>query len=136
MSEKFDNIKYSSPGNLIYLTIDKSYNLLSFNIDESLLLKDQKELLEEMIVSSINEAIDKVTELNGKEDFKETKTTQFDFNKKDINKVMGDITKLTSVRYENGKPVLTISLDSITPDMVSKMTDLIKNNKDNEEDQN
>lgn len=129
MGENLENIsiKYSSPGNLISLTIDKSYNILSFNIDDTLLSKDQKELLEEMIISSINEAIDKVTELNTK-----TESPKVDFNKNNISKVMGDITKLTSVKYENGKPVLTISLDSITPDMVTKMTDLMKNN--NEED--
>ena len=59
-----NTIKYGSAGNLVSFNMDKSYKISNFNIDESLLSKDQKELLEEMIVSSINEASHKVKELN------------------------------------------------------------------------
>ena len=62
MNDNF--IKYSSPANLISLTIDKSYNITDLNIDESMLIKEQKELLEEMLTSSVNEAIAKIKELN------------------------------------------------------------------------
>ena len=55
-----NTIKHSSPGNLISLTIDKSYNITDLTIDESLLTKEQKELLEEMLTSSVNEAISKI----------------------------------------------------------------------------
>ena len=128
MSDNF--IKYSSPANLISLTIDKSYNITELNIDESMLVKEQKELLEEMLTSSVNEAIAKIKELNPNDD-----KTKFDA--KDLNKIFGDLAKMSSVRFENGKPILSFSLDSISPDIMSKvnsmMDELDKNNdKDNE----
>ncbi len=128
MNDNF--IKYSSPANLISLTIDKSYNITELNIDESMLVKEQKELLEEMLTSSVNEAIAKIKELNPNDD-----KTKFDA--KDLNKIFGDLAKMSSVRFENGKPILSFSLDSISPDIMSKvnsmMDELDKNNdKDNE----
>ncbi len=142
-----ENIKYSSAGNLICLTMDKSYNIISFNIDESLLAKDQKELLEEMISSSINEAVSKVSELrkkleedeaeynnnnNNKDKFKQ-QPNLFNMNFKDMNQMFNDISKMTSVEYKDGK--INISLDSITPDMISKMNDMMNNmNKNNDDD--
>lgn len=138
MSE--NTIKYSSAGNLISLTMDKSFNILSFNIDESLLIKDQKELLEEMITSSINEAVSKVKELKQNTDDeyehinKNTKdnVNPFNMNWGDMNKMFSDISKMTSVEYKDGK--LNISLDSITPDMISKMNDMMNNMNNNKDD--
>ena len=129
MNDNF--IKYSSPANLISLTIDKSYNITDLNIDESLLTKEQKELLEEMLTSSVNEAIAKIKELNP---INEGKTK---FDARDLNKIFADLAKMSSVRFENGKPILSFSLDSISPDIMSKvnsmMDELDKNNdKDNE----
>ncbi len=125
-----DNIiKYSSPGNLISLTIDKSYNITDLNIDESMLVKEQKELLEEMLTSSVNEAITKIKELNPNKDDK----TKLDI--KDLNKIFGDLAKMSSVRFENGKPILSFSLDSLSPDIMSKvssMMDELDKNKDKE----
>lgn len=129
MNDNF--IKYSSPANLISLTIDKSYNITELNIDESMLVKEQKELLEEMLISSVNEAIAKIKELNP------IKDDNVKFDAKDLNKIFGDLAKMSSVRFENGKPILSFSLDSISPDIMSKvnsmMDELDKNNdKDNE----
>ena len=128
MNDNF--IKYSSPANLISLTIDKSYNITELNIDESMLVKEQKELLEEMLTSSVNEAIAKIKELNPNDD-----KTKFDA--KDLNKIFGDLAKMSSVRFENGKPILSFSLDSISPDIMSKVNSMIdeldkNNDKDNE----
>ena len=128
MNDNF--IKYSSPANLISLTIDKSYNITDLNIDESMLVKEQKELLEEMLTSSVNEAIAKIKELNPNDD-------KAKFDAKDLNKIFGDLAKMSSVRFENGKPILSFSLDSISPDIMSKvnsmMDELDKNSdKDNE----
>ena len=129
MNDNF--IKYSSPANLISLTIDKSYNITDLNIDESMLVKEQKELLEEMLTSSVNEAIAKIKELNPIKDDKAK------FDAKDLNKIFGDLAKMSSVRFENGKPILSFSLDAISPDIMSKvnsmMDELDKNSdKDNE----
>ena len=126
-----NTIKHSSPGNLIYLTIDKSYNITDLTIDESLLTKEQKELLEEMLTSSVNEAISKIKELN------HSSNDKIKFDAQDLNKVFGDLAKMSSVRFENGKPILSFSLDSISPEIMSKvnsmMDELDKNNdKDNE----
>ena len=128
MNDNF--IKYSSPANLISLTIDKSYNITDLNIDESMLIKEQKELLEEMLTSSVNEAIAKIKELNPNDD-------KAKFDAKDLNKIFGDLAKMSSVRFENGKPILSFSLDAISPDIMSKvnsmMDELDKNSdKDNE----
>ena len=128
MNDNF--IKYSSPANLISLTIDKSYNITDLNIDESMLVKEQKELLEEMLTSSVNEAIAKIKELNPNDD-------KAKFDSKDLNKIFGDLAKMSSVRFENGKPILSFSLDAISPDIMSKvnsmMDELDKNSdKDNE----
>ena len=128
MNDNF--IKYSSPANLISLTIDKSYNITDLNIDESMLIKEQKELLEEMLTSSVNEAIAKIKELNPNDD-------KAKFDAKDLNKIFGDLAKMSSVRFENGKPILSFSLDAISPDIMSKvnsmMDELDKNgDKDNE----
>lgn len=127
-----DNIiKYSSPGNLISLAIDKSYNITDLNIDESLLVKEQKELLEEMLISSVNEAIFKIKELSPSNEDK----TKFDA--KDLNKIFGDLAKMSSVRFENGKPILSFSLDSISPDIMSKvnsMMDELDKNKDKDKE--
>uniref|UniRef100_UPI003F4C81E3 YbaB/EbfC family nucleoid-associated protein n=1 Tax=Brachyspira catarrhinii TaxID=2528966 RepID=UPI003F4C81E3 len=132
MSE--NSIKYSSAGNLVSLTMNKSYNITSFSIDESLLAKDQKELLEEMISSSINEAVSKVNELRKKleEEDADNEREQakpqpnlFNMNFKDMNQMFNDISKMTSVEYKDGK--INISLDSITPDMISKMNDMMNN---------
>ena len=128
MNDNF--IKYSSPANLISLTIDKSYNITDLNIDESMLIKEQKELLEEMLTSSVNEAIAKIKELNPNDD-------KAKFDAKDLNKIFGDLAKMSSVRFENGKPILSFSLDAISPDIMSKvnsmMNELDKNgDKDNE----
>lgn len=127
-----DNIiKYSSPGNLISLAIDKSYNITDLNIDESLLVKEQKELLEEMLISSVNDAIIKIKELSPNNEDK----TKFDA--KDLNKIFGDLAKMSSVRFENGKPILSFSLDSISPDIMSKvnsMMDELDKNKDKDKE--
>ncbi|WP_297278181.1 YbaB/EbfC family nucleoid-associated protein [uncultured Brachyspira sp.] len=137
MSE--NTIKYSSAGNLISLTMDKSFNILSLNIDESLLIKDQKELLEEMITSSINEAVSKVKELKQNNDEPEhinksakDNINPFNMNWGEMNKMFSDISKMTSVEYKDGK--LNISLDSITPDMISKMNDMMNNMNNNKDD--
>ena len=137
-----NGIKYSSAGNLVSLTMNKSYNITSFNIDESLLSNDQKELLEEMITSSINEAVLKVNELRKKleeedsDNEREQSKSQpnlFNMNFKDMNQMFNDISKMTSVEYKDGK--INISLDSITPDMISKMNDMMNNmNKNNDDD--
>lgn len=127
MNDNF--IKYSSPANLISLNIDKSYNITDLNIDESMLIKEQKELLEEMLTSSVNEAIAKIKELNPIDD-----KTKFDA--KDLNKIFGDLAKMSSVRFENGKPILSFSLDSISPDIMSKvnsMMDELDKNRDEDE---
>ncbi|EKV55858.1 YbaB/EbfC family nucleoid-associated protein [Brachyspira hampsonii] len=140
-----NSIKYSSAGNLVCLTMNKSYNITSFSIDESLLAKDQKELLEEMISSSINEAVSKVNELRKKLDDEEDadstaeqvkqKPNLFNMNFKDMNQMFNDISKMTSVEYKDGK--INISLDSITPDMISKMNDMVNNiNNKNDDDNN
>lgn len=138
MSDKELTVDYSSAGNLVSLTIDKYYNIVSLNIDESILTKDQKPLLEEMIVSSINEAIDKMMDLNAKEEKEKEKDSRvkppLNFNKSDIAKMAGDLSKFTSVKYENGKPVLTVSLDSINPEIMLKMGDLMNGKKDDKED--
>ncbi|PTY40839.1 YbaB/EbfC family nucleoid-associated protein [Brachyspira hampsonii] len=140
-----NSIKYSSAGNLVCLTMNKSYNITSFSIDDSLLAKDQKELLEEMISSSINEAVSKVNELRKKLDDEEDadstaeqvkqKPNLFNMNFKDMNQMFNDISKMTSVEYKDGK--INISLDSITPDMISKMNDMMNNmNNKNDDDNN
>ena len=55
-------------------------------------------------------------------------------NFKDMNQMFNDISKMTSVEYKDGK--INISLDSITPDMISKMNDMMNNmnNTDNKND--
>ena len=127
MNDNF--IKYSSPANLISLTIDKSYNITDLNIDESMLIKEQKELLEEMLTSSVNEAIAKIKELNPIDD-----KTKFDA--KDLNKIFGDLAKMSSVRFENGKPILSFSLDSISPDIMSKVNSMMDElDKDSDRDE-
>lgn len=135
-----NTIKYSSAGNLVCLTMDKLYNITSFNIDESLLSKEQKDLLEEMIASSVNEAINKVKELNKKnddDDMSEKNNRQYsnpfnNINLSDMNQMFSDISKMTSVEYKDGK--INISLDSITPDMISKMNDMMNNLNKNDDD--
>lgn len=127
MNDNF--IKYSSPANLISLTIDKSYNITDLNIDESMLIKEQKELLEEMLTSSVNEAIAKIKELNPIDD-------KIKFDAKDLNKIFGDLAKMSSVRFENGKPILSFSLDSISPDIMSKVNSMMDElDKDSDKDE-
>lgn len=124
-----NTIKHSSPGNLISLTVDKSYNITDLNIDESLLIKEQKELLEEMLTSSVNEAIIKMKELNHSDDDK------VKFDAKDLDKMFGDLAKMSSVRFENGKPILSFSLDSISHDIMSKVNSMMDElDKDKKED--
>lgn len=137
-----NTIKYSSAGNLVSFNMDKSYKISNFNIDESLLSKDQKELLEEMIVSSINEASHKVKELNKKLDDEEDNSIEekpkhanpFNMNWGDMSQMFNDISKMTSVEYKDGK--LNISLDSITPDMISKMNDMMNKMNDKDDENN
>ena len=138
-----NSVKYSSAGNLVCVTMDKSFNITNLTIDESLLAKEQKELSEEMITSSINEVVSKVKELKAKSDDEDedTRTSEsnkqafnpFNMNLSDMNKMFSDISKMTSVEYKDGK--LNISLDSITPDMISKMNDMMNNmnNKDDDD---
>ncbi|PCG18831.1 YbaB/EbfC family nucleoid-associated protein [Brachyspira sp. G79] len=135
-----NTIKYSSAGNLVSFNMDKLYKISNFNIDESLLSKDQKELLEEMIVSSINEASHKVKELNKKleednnTEEKPKQVTPFNMNWGDMSQMFNDISKMTSVEYKDGK--LNISLDSITPDMISKMNDMMNKMNDKDDENN
>ena len=126
-----NSIKYSSPGNLISFEINKNYSISNFNVDESLLDKGQKELLEEMIVSSMNDAISRVKDLN----VDENNNYKNPFNAlKDMDKAFADITKMTTIKYdENGKPIINISLDAINPDIISKMNDIINNNNDDKD---
>lgn len=131
-----NSIKYSSPGNLISFEINKNYSISNFNVDDSLLDKNQKELLEEMIVSSMNDAISKVKDLNVSDDNKNDnyKNPFNSFNMKDMDKAFADITKMTTIKYdENGKPIINISLDAINPDIISKMNDIINNNNDDKD---
>lgn len=125
-----NSIKYSSPGNLISFEINKNYSISNFNVDDSLLDKSQKELLEEMIVSSMNEAISRVKDLNV--DDNKNNNYKNPFNAfKDMDKAFADITKMTTIKYdENGKPIINISLDAINPDIISKVNDIINNNDD------
>lgn len=127
-----NSIKYSSPGNLISFEINKNYSISNFNVDESLLDKSQKELLEEMIVSSMNDAVSKVKDLNVDDNKNDNYKNPFNaFNMKDMDKVFSDITKMTAIKYdENGKPIINISLDAINPDIISKVNDIINNNDD------
>ncbi|MBW5382820.1 YbaB/EbfC family nucleoid-associated protein [Brachyspira pilosicoli] len=132
-----NSIKYSSPGNLISFEINKNYSISNFNVDESLLDKNQKELLEEMIVSSMNDAISKVKDLNVSDDNKNDnyKNLFNAFNMKDMDKAFADITKMTTIKYdENGKPIINISLDAINPDIISRVNDMINNNNNNNDD--
>ena len=126
-----NSIKYSSPGNLISFEINKNYSISNFNVDDSLLDKSQKELLEEMIVSSMNEAVSRVKDLN----VDENNNYKNPFNAlKDMDKAFADITKMTTIKYdENGKPIINISLDAINPDIISKMNDIINNNNDDKD---
>ena len=130
-----NSIKYSSPGNLISFEINKNYSISNFNVDESLLDKGQKELLEEMIVSSMNEAISRVKDLNIDDNKNDNYKNPFNsFNMKDMDKAFADITKMTTIKYdENGKPIINISLDAINPDIISKMNDIINNNNDDKD---
>lgn len=130
-----NSIKYSSPGNLISFEINKNYSISNFNVDESLLDKGQKELLEEMIVSSMNEAISRVKDLNIDDNKNDNYKNPFNsFNMKDMDKAFADITKVTTIKYdENGKPIINISLDAINPDIISKMNDIINNNNDDKD---
>mgnify|MGYP000675807715 FL=1 len=123
-----NTIKHSSPGNLISLTIDKSYNITDLTIDESLLTKEQKELLEEMLTSSVNEAISKIKELNY------SSNDKIKFDAQDLNRVFGDLAKMSSVRFENGKPILSFSLDSISPEIMSKVNSMMDELEKDEED--
>ena len=125
-----NSIKYSSPGNLISFEINKNYSISNFNVDDSLLDKSQKELLEEMIVSSMNDAVSRVKDLNV--DDNKNNNYKNPFNAfKDMDKAFADITKMTTIKYdENGKPIINISLDSINPDIISRMNDIINNNDD------
>ena len=132
-----NSIKYSSPGNLISFEINKNYSISNFNVDESLLDKNQKELLEEMIVSSMNDAISKVKDLNVSDDNKNDnyKNPFNAFNMKDMDKAFADITKMTTIKYdENGKPIINISLDAINPDIISRVNDMINNTNNNNDD--
>ena len=126
-----NSIKYSSPGNLISFEINKNYSISNFNVDESLLDKSQKELLEEMIVSSMNDAISRVKDLN----VDENNNYKNPFNAlKDMDKAFADITKMTTIKYdENGKPIINISLDAINPDIISRVNDIINNNNDDKD---
>lgn len=130
-----NSIKYSSPGNLISFEINKNYSISNFNVDESLLDKGQKELLEEMIVSSMNEAISRVKEMNIDDNKNDNYKNPFNsFNMKDMDKAFADITKMTTIKYdENGKPIINISLDAINPDIISRMNDIINNNNDDKD---
>ena len=131
-----NSIKYSSPGNLISFDINKNYSISNFNVDESLLTIEQKELLEEMIVSSMNEAMSKVKDLN----IDDSKNNNYKnpFNAfKDMDKAFADITKMTTIKYdENGKPIINISLDAINPDILSRVNDIINNNNNDDKDKN
>ena len=126
-----NSIKYSSPGNLISFEINKNYSISNFNVDDSLLDKSQKELLEEMIVSSMNDAVSRVKDLN----VDENNNYKNPFNAlKDMDKAFADITKMTTIKYdENGKPIINISLDAINPDIISRMNDIINNNNDDKD---
>ena len=130
-----NSIKYSSPGNLISFEINKNYSISNFNVDESLLDKGQKELLEEMIVSSMNDAISKIKEMNIDENKNDNYKNPFNaFNMKDMDRAFADITKMTTIKYdENGKPIINISLDAINPDIISRMNDIINNNNDDKD---
>ena len=134
-------IKHSSAGNLITLTVNKYYDLVDLTIHESMIDLSQKDLLEEMILSTVNEAIDKMIDINEKEiDNDKTETIPFnldpnkmpDFKNMNMSKMMGDLSKFTSIKYENGKPVLTMSLDGITPDILMNMMNMKNNNDDDD----
>lgn len=133
MDNSKKTIKHSSAGNLISLTIDNYYNIKDLNIDASMIAIDQKELLEELIVSTTNEAIDKMLDANGKEMDKEIKDAKLDMsslNQENLNKMVKDLSQFTSIKYEDGKPVLNVSLDNITPDILLKMSGLMKDDND------
>ena len=122
-------INYTSAGNLISFTIDKNYKISSLNIDSSLL--KTKELLEEMMTSSINEAYEKVKNLNSNNNQSSDKFNSFNFG--DIKDMMGDITKLTNIKFEDGKPVLTFDLNNVSPDVLSKFYEMMNNDKDKDD---
>ncbi len=133
MDDSKKTIKHSSAGNLISLTIDNYYNIKDLNIDASMIAIDQKELLEELIVSTTNEAIDKMLDANGKEMDKEIKDAKLDMsslNQENISKMAKDLSQFTSIKYEDGKPVLNVSLDNLTPEILLKMSGLMKNDND------
>jgi len=133
-------IKHSSAGNLITLTVNKYYDLIDLTIHESMISLDQKDLLEEMVLSTVNEAIDKMIEINEKEIHHNKTATPYnldpskmpDLKNMNMSKIMGDLSKFTSIKYENGKPILTMSLDGITPDILMNMMNM--KNDDNDDD--
>ena len=54
--------EFSSNGGAIKIKMLGSKQLISLDIDEDLLNKDEKEMLQDMLVVAINEAIDKIDE--------------------------------------------------------------------------
>ena len=77
----------------------------------------------------MNEAISRVKDLNIDDNKNDNYKNPFNsFNMKDMDKAFADITKMTTIKYdENGKPIINISLDAINPDIISKMNDIINN---------
>lgn len=135
MDKKLNSIHVSSSGNLVSVIMDRSKRLLSIEVDDSLLDKSQKELLEEFIASTVNEAVHKVDEMNKDfvaedDNIKESMPHSNMFDMSRVSKIAEDLSKLTSIgKDENGKPMLNIPLDTINPAMIKNMFDMM--NKDN-----
>lgn len=58
--------EFSSNGGAIKIKMLGSKQLIALDIDEDLLEKDEKEMLQDMLIVAFNEAIDKIDEETGK----------------------------------------------------------------------
>jgi DNA-binding YbaB/EbfC family protein len=56
-----------SPDGLVKVIINGEFNLIDINIDESLLDKNNKEILEKQIISTLNKAVDTSKENTARE---------------------------------------------------------------------
>ncbi len=76
-------INASSGGEMVKITMNGKGNVTGLQIDESLLKPEEKEILEDLIIAAINNAIKKIEELKGS--LTENMMKDMNLNIKDFN---------------------------------------------------
>lgn len=120
-------ITVSSVGNIIEVTMDENEQITDITIKEDAFVKEQKPLIEELIISTVNTAKEKIYEMNASSAGKKDHFNDNSFPTPDgeqMEKIMKDMKSKISVEYKDGKPVLSVAIDSIDPNMMQNILNI------------